>query len=132
MKLHHIGIVVPDAKTAYEDLSKFITFSSRLEYLNITSQRVDIQLLQVGDVYIELVTPNSTTSPVSNFAQNGGGFHHVCYEVDDLEKTYSEMVKKGAKPIVRPILGFEERLTTFLFLPLRTMNCNLIELAQKK
>ena len=34
-------------------------------------------------------------SPVSNFLKKGGGLHHVCYEVDDLESGLRE-----AKPLV--------------------------------
>jgi methylmalonyl-CoA/ethylmalonyl-CoA epimerase len=33
---------------------------------------------------IELVEPAGPRSPVTKFLKNGGGLHHVCYEVSDL------------------------------------------------
>lgn len=132
MKLHHIGIVVQEPGLASIELNRFIDFTSKKDLMSVASQKTDILLLQARNVYIELVAPNSSTSPVYNYSQKGGGFHHLCYEVDDVETTFAEMVEKGAKPIVRPVLGFEDRLTAFLYLPLKSMNCNLIEIAQKK
>ena len=38
----------------------------------------------------ELVEPASEASPVSNFLKKGGGLHHVCYEIDDLESGLRE------------------------------------------
>lgn len=34
---------------------------------------------------LELVEPASDTSPVTSFLKKGGGLHHVCYEIDDLD-----------------------------------------------
>jgi methylmalonyl-CoA/ethylmalonyl-CoA epimerase len=33
----------------------------------------------------ELVEPAGDASPVNGFLKKGGGLHHVCYEIDDLE-----------------------------------------------
>ncbi len=39
----------------------------------------------VNDSLIELVEPDGPDSPVAHFLQRGGGLHHLCYEVEDLE-----------------------------------------------
>lgn len=132
MKFHHIGIVVADASEAIKELTQFITFDTYYKSLGVVSQRVDVHFLQMGDMRIELVEPYAIDSLVYKYSQKGGGFHHLCYEVEDLEKSFEQMVKQGAKPIIKPVLGFEDRLTAFVFLPLTKMNCNLIELAEMK
>jgi methylmalonyl-CoA/ethylmalonyl-CoA epimerase len=42
------------------------------------------------DVRIELVAPAEPDSPVRSFLEKGGGLHHVCYEVPDLERALDE------------------------------------------
>jgi len=37
------------------------------------------------DSLIELVEPGGPDSPVSRFLSDGGGLHHICYEVEDLD-----------------------------------------------
>jgi len=132
MRLHHIGIVVMDNEKARKNMSSFIPFESVGELEHVPSQQAAIQLLKTGDVYIEFVSPDSVDSRVYKYAQKGGGFHHLCFEVENVEATFDEMVKKGAKPIIKPVIGFENRMTAFVFLPFSDLNCNLIELAEEK
>lgn len=132
MKFHHIGIVVADASEAIKELTQFITFDTYYKNLGVTSQKVDVHFLQIGGTRIELVEPYAVDSLVYKYSQKGGGFHHLCFEVENLQESFEQMVMQGAKPIVKPIIGFEDRLTAFLFLPLTKMNCNLIELAEMK
>ena len=42
------------------------------------------------------------------------------------------MKQKGARVIVEPTIGFEDRLIAFILLNLKNTNCNLIELVNKK
>ena len=39
-----------------------------------------------ADPLIELVEPAGEKSPVLGFLQQGGGLHHLCYQVDNLEE----------------------------------------------
>ena len=82
--------------------------------------------------FLELIEPINDDSPVSNFASKGGGIHHICFEVKDIHLTISEMKDKGARVIVKPVLGFKNRLISFIFLKMKNTNCNLIELAEEK
>jgi methylmalonyl-CoA/ethylmalonyl-CoA epimerase len=53
---------------------------------------------------IELVEPAGEDSPVFAFLKQGGGLHHLCYEVDDLELQIQQMRASRsvlAKPPVR-------------------------------
>ena len=98
----------------------------------IGSQKVNICFLKTNNVYIELIEPADENSPITDFAQKGGGFHHLCFEVDDIHQEIDKMITKGAHLIVSPVKGFEERLIAFLMLNLKKTNCKLIELVEAK
>jgi methylmalonyl-CoA/ethylmalonyl-CoA epimerase len=76
-------------------------------------QKVKVAFLTTrpGEAQIELVQPNAPDSPVTRFLENGGGFHHVCYEVADLEEAMGEMKSRGALTVRRPkpAVAFEGR-----------------------
>jgi len=42
------------------------------------------------------------------------------------------MVKNGARIVVEPVIGFDDRLIAFLLLNMENTNCNLIELVEIK
>ena len=53
--------------------------------MDIPQDRVRIAFLGIGESKIELVEPTDDTTGVARFLANKGeGFHHVCFEVDDL------------------------------------------------
>ena len=54
------------------------------------------------DPQIELVEPAGEDSPVLRFLEQGGGLHHVCYEVADLEEQLVEFRSRGAVIARRP------------------------------
>ena len=131
MKLHHIGIVVPKINDSIGDLTKFLKFDTIGIPTLIGSQKVNVCFLKIGSINLELIEPAEKDSPISSFLSNGGGFHHLCFEVDDIYKKINELEKNGAQLIVKPVLGFENRLISFLHLNMKNTNCNLIELVTK-
>ena len=132
MRFHHIGLVVPNIKNSLNDIRQFITFKETSIPTLIGSQKVNVCFLNMDNGFLELIEPINDDSPVSNFASKGGGIHHICFEVKDIHLTISEMKDKGARVIVKPVLGFKNRLISFIFLKMKNTNCNLIELAEEK
>jgi methylmalonyl-CoA/ethylmalonyl-CoA epimerase len=98
----------------------------------VGSQKVNICFLKTNNVFLELIEPAEENSPISNFIKKGGGFHHLCFEIDDIHLELEKMKKNGAHIVVDVVKGFEERLTAFVMLDMKNTNCNLIELAEKK
>lgn len=131
MKLHHIGIVVPKINDSIGDLRKFLKFDTIGIPTLVGSQKVNVCFLKIGSINLELIEPAEKDSPISSFLSNGGGFHHLCFEVDDIDEKINELEKNGAQLIVKPVLGFENRLISFLHLNMKNTNCNLIELVTK-
>ena len=132
MKLHHIGIVVENIQKSLGELTKYLDFESITMPSLVGSQKVNICFLKTNNVFLELIEPAEENSPISNFIKKGGGFHHLCFEVDDIHLELEKMKKNGAHVVVDVVKGFEERLTAFVMLDMKNTNCNLIELAEKK
>ena len=132
LKLHHIGIVVKNINESLGEIANFLSFESTSLPTIIGSQKVNICFLKTNNVYIELIEPAEENSPITNFAKEGGGFHHLCFEVDDIQQEIDKMVKNGAHVVVSPVKGFDDRLIAFLMLNLKKTNCKLIELVETK
>ena len=131
-KLHHIGLVVQNINESLGEIANFLSFESTSLPTIIGSQKVNICFLKTNNVYIELIEPTEENSPITNFAKEGGGFHHLCFEVDDIQQEIDRMVKNGAHLVVAPVKGFEDRLLAFLMLNLKKTKCKLIELIETK
>ena len=132
MKLHHIGLVVNNIQDSLGELAKFLDFKETSVPMEVESQKVNVCFLKSSDVYIELIEPIGNISPVKTFSESGGGFHHLCFEVEDIHTEMEQMKKNGARVIVEPTLGFEGRTIAFIFLNMKNTNSNLIELVSKK
>jgi methylmalonyl-CoA/ethylmalonyl-CoA epimerase len=132
LKLHHIGIAVKNIQESLGELTKFLNFESTTVPTLVGSQKVNVCFLKTNNVYIELIEPAEENSPISEFIANGGGFHHICFEINDIHKEVEKMVKNGARLVVKPVKGFDDRLIAFLLLKMRNTNCNFIELVEIK
>ena len=132
MKLHHIGIVVKNIQKSLGELNQYLNFESTTVPSLVGSQKVNICFLKTNNVFLELIEPAQENSPISDFVKKKGGFHHLCFEVDDIHVELESMKKNGARVIVDVVRGFENRLTAFVMLDMKNTNCNLIELAEKK
>ena len=132
LKLHHIGIVVQNINESLGEISNFLNFESTSLPTLVGSQKVNICFLKTNSVYIELIEPADPDSPIISFVKEGGGFHHLCFEVDDIQQEIDKMVKMGARLVVAPVKGFEDRSIAFLMLNMEKTKCNLIELVETK
>lgn len=106
LKLHHVGFVVFSIQESAESfaLSLGTTWDGRIVFDPI--QRVQVTFLQGRgslDPLIELVEPNGPDSPVSAFLGRGGGLHHLCYEVKDLDSHLGFCKSVGTKIIEPPV-----------------------------
>lgn len=132
MKFHHVGIVVPNIRESLGEIGKYLEFDTITTPSLIGSQKVNVCFLQASHAYVELIEPTEEDSPVSNFAKQGGGFHHICFEVKDIHKEIEQVVKKGARLVVKPVEGFEGRLIAFVWMNMKNTKWNLVEFAEEK
>lgn len=88
LKLHHIGFVVLSIQESAESFAQSLgaTWDGNIVFDPLQKVRVTFfQGRNPADPLIELVEPGGPESPVSRFLERGGGLHHLCYEVKDLE-----------------------------------------------
>ncbi len=97
-KLNHVAIAVPDleAGTAIYRDTLGAKVSERQEE---PDHGVVVVFVELANTKIELLHPLGENSPIAGFlAKNpGGGVHHVCYEVDDIEAAAAKMKAEGAR-----------------------------------
>jgi len=104
--LHHLGFAVSSISAVAEEFA--ISMSARWdgEIIHDPIQRVRIAFFSPADTrnpVFELVEPASDASPVSNFLKRGGGLHHVCYEIDDLESGLRKARGVGLVIVADPV-----------------------------
>ncbi|MEO0098948.1 MAG: methylmalonyl-CoA epimerase [candidate division WOR-3 bacterium] len=129
-KIDHIAIAVSNLKEA----ARFYEENLGLKLSgdeNLPEQGVKVGFIQIGEVRIELVEPLSPTSPISKFlAEKGPGLHHICFEVDDIEKELSRLAEAGVRLIdSKPRPGAHN--TKVAFIHPKASGGVLIEFSQK-
>lgn len=106
--LHHIGYVVPSIAESLARWGATLSVVSVSEPFDDEIQRARVLFLEfaASGTTLELVEPLPGNSPVARFLQKGGGLHHLCFEVDDLEKqiqymkTHQALLLRHPKPAV--------------------------------
>lgn len=112
-KLDHVGFVV-------EKIDDFRKLLEVFEPDVVTGpvadpiQKVSASFVRIGgghDVYVEILEPTADDSPINNFIRKkGGGLHHLCFEVDNIEDAVKELIDEGFKLVTPPVacVGYDE------------------------
>jgi LAO/AO transport system kinase len=129
-KIHHVGIAVRSLDEAAARFSGLLGLGIGASY-ELPEFGVKALFLTVGDANLELLEPLGTSSTVATFLEKRGeGMHHVCFEVEDIEQSLTELVAHGARLIdEKPRPGAGGHLVAFVH-PKSTHGV-LVELKQK-
>lgn len=103
--LHHVGLVVPSISAGADELLVSLSARWDCEIFHDPIQRVRVAFFSPADTrkpVFELVEPAGDVSPVTTFLQKRGGFHHVCYEIDDLDSGLHESRSAGLVVVAAP------------------------------
>jgi len=129
--IEHIGIAV-------NDLNRDAPFWKHI--LNIPygstevleDQGVTTEIYDTGQGKVELLESMGTDTPIGNFLQKRDpGVHHVCFEVDNVNKAIKELKDSGIRILSdRPTIGAEGYKVVFIH-PKSTGGV-LVELAEKQ
>ena len=98
MRVDHIGYVTSDLKKSIKTFKELLDLKPITKIIKEPAHKVKLiffELNKSGYPAIELITPISRKSKVSNFLlKNGNGFHHLAYEVEDIHSKIIELKKK--------------------------------------
>lgn len=131
--LHHIGYVVASAEDSITRFCGSLAAKAVSEIFDDPLQQARVVFIDPDSsdgVKIELVAPMGPSSPVAAFVQKGGGLHHVCYEVDDLD---AELQDSRRRKLVllrppKPAVAFDGRRIAWVITPEKL----LIEYLERK
>ena len=130
-KIEHLGIAVTDLQASimlFENLLNTACYKTE----DVISEGVRTAFFQVGDSKIELLEATNPDSPIAKFlAKQGGGIHHIAFEVEDIESEISRL--KALDFILiheSPKDGADNKRIAFLH-P-KSTNGVLVELCQEK
>ena len=129
---HHIGFVVASIDNSVQGFRQTLEADWDGKIFHDPNQVVKVTFLrgkQPGSPVVELVQPAGENSPVEPFLKRGGGLHHLCYEVDDLEAQLQvSRMQRGI--MVRPPLpavAFDGRRIAWVY----TRNKLLVEYLER-
>ncbi|WP_462137176.1 methylmalonyl-CoA epimerase [Candidatus Mycalebacterium sp.] len=130
--LYHIAIAVKNLKES-EKLYETVMGLKVTHREEIAEQGVRASMLQPQSgegTAIELLEPTGEDSPIHKFLETRGeGIHHICFFVDDIEKSLAELKNQGVRLIDEtPRAGAYNSKVAFVH-P-KAMNGVLVELAE--
>ena len=128
-KIEHLGLAVNNLDEAiplYEKLLQTTCYKTE----SVASEGVNTAFFQIGEAKIELLEASNQNSPIAKFlAKRGEGFHHVAFEVDDIEEELARLQKLDFILLhLSPKEGADNKRIAFMH-PKSTMGM-LIELCQ--
>ena len=116
-RLNHVAIAVPDlaaAAATYRD-----TLGATVSVpVDLPEHGVTTVFVELPNTKIELLGELGADSPIARFLERnpGGGVHHVCYEVEDLEAACTRLRTRGARVLGdgHPKIGAHGKPVVFL------------------
>ena len=90
-RIHHLGYAVHDLHAAIRFYQTH--FGAEPEPPEeVDEQGITASMFRVGESRVELLQPTREDSPVGKFLdKRGEGFHHVAFQVDDLDEALAEL-----------------------------------------
>ncbi|MEO5373069.1 MAG: methylmalonyl-CoA epimerase [Alphaproteobacteria bacterium] len=128
-KLNHVAIAVPNLEAAvalYRD-----TLGAKVsEPLPQPAHGVTVVFVELSNTKVELLHPLGDKSPILGFLEKnpGGGIHHICYEVPDINVAAAKMRADGKKILGDVKIGAHNK--PVIFLHPKDFNGTLVELEQ--
>ncbi len=94
-KLDHIGIAVDNLEASVKKYEQITGKKSGGKEV-VAEQKVATVFFPLGETRLELLKGTQPDSPISKFIEKRGeGIHHICFEVENLAQSKTEMSKPG-------------------------------------
>lgn len=96
--VHHINFIVADLDAAVQAYQSTLGLGP-FEYEELPERGVLTARIQIGEVWIVLVSPRSKDSIAGRYlVDNGEGFFLMSFGVDNLDLAMAELADRGALP----------------------------------
>ncbi len=128
-QINHLGIAVKDLEKAREFYRSIFGLESSEPILG-GDGTIKVSMVEVGGVLIELLQPVGNEGVMAKFLEkHGEGFHHICYEVEDINAKIASLKAAGIEVLGEVKPGAEGMI---IFLHPRGTHGVLVELVEKK
>lgn len=113
-KINHVAIAVNDVDQAL--LFWRDALGLRVDHIeDVPSQKSSVVFMPVEGSEIELVNPTSADTGLAKFIkERGGGLHHLCFEVDDIDGMLRDLKAKDIRLINETALELPGRKMAFI------------------
>ena len=128
-QINHLGIAVKNLEEA-RDFYRSVFRLESSEPIKSGDGTIEISMVKVGGVLIELLQPAGNEGVMAKFLEKRGeGFHHICYEVEDINAEIASLKAAGIEVLGEVKPGAEGMI---VFLHPRGTHGVLVELVEKK
>ena len=132
-RINHIAIAVADiekASSIWENALGANISSTQ----SLPEHGVKVVFIESPNTKVELLEPLNKQSPISKFLEKNpsGGMHHICYEVQNLEKATQRLKSVGAKVLGDGLPKLGAHGNPVIFLNPGDFSGTLIELEEIK
>lgn len=133
MIIDHICFAVRDTDEAVSYWKNVFGYERMTETIVNTSQKVKVTFLKKsGSITVKIIEPTEDNKSLQNFVSRDGGFHHLCFRCEEMDKKISELRDKGLRLLVPPEPGEAFNNNDIAFLMGRfNMNIELIDTDEK-
>jgi len=106
MKIDHICFAVKNISEGITYWESIFGYRQMTEVVVNSLQKVRVAFLCKEDsLLVKLIEPLESNQSLVNFVSRGGGFHHLCFKVDDIGKQLTTLKEKGLLMLVPPQPG---------------------------
>ena len=132
-KLNHIAIATPKLDQAVKTYKNMLgaKISSPIDQID---HGVKVVFIELPNTKIELLEPLGDKSRIENFLEKNkkGGIHHICFEVEDINRAILSLEKDGATVLGDGEAKIGAHGNPVIFLHPKDFNGTLIELEEVK
>ena len=98
-RLNHVGVATPSIEGSLALYRKLFDAEPLGEPFDLPAQGVRVCFVDAPNSQIELIEPLGPESPITKFLEKdpGGGQHHVCFEVPDIDEARAWFESQGAR-----------------------------------
>ena len=106
MKLDHICFAVKNIEEGISYWERVFGYRQMTDIVINTLQKVKVVFLSKDEsLLIKLIEPLLDNQSLINFVNRGGGFHHICFKVNEMADTLKDLNAKGLLTLVPPQPG---------------------------
>lgn len=130
-RIEHLGIAVKSLEEAIP-LYEALLNTSCYKREGVASEGVMTAFFQIGESKIELLEATNEDSPIAKFlGKNGQGFHHVAFEVENIEEEIERLQKVGFQ-LIHEVAKDGADNKRIAFLHPKSSGSLLVEICQEK